>query len=91
MRSRQAGPVVLRLLVAVAVAGCGPMEAGDGAGIEGTGQLAQGLTQVTGFGSNPGNLLMYTSSPPTPPASAPLVVAREVEEDGRESMGMGRT
>src|SRR6185295_14075356 len=56
------------LVVALAVVGCGPME-GDPLG-----QSAQGLTQVTGFGSNPGNLLMFTYLPANLPANAPLVV-----------------
>ncbi|MFD7293588.1 PHB depolymerase family esterase [Streptomyces sp. NPDC059897] len=33
------------------------------------------LTEVTGFGSNPGNLSMYAYKPDTLPADAPLVVA----------------
>jgi feruloyl esterase len=33
------------------------------------------LTQVTSFGSNPGNLLMYKHVPSSMPANAPLVVA----------------
>src|SRR2546423_6620103 len=36
---------------------------------------AAGLTQVTGFGSNPGNLLMYAYVPASLPPGAPLVVA----------------
>ncbi|MDT0411387.1 MULTISPECIES: PHB depolymerase family esterase [Streptomyces] len=36
---------------------------------------AGGLTQVTGFGSNPGNLAMYTYVPDGLPRSAPVVVA----------------
>ncbi|EFL29629.1 esterase [Streptomyces viridochromogenes DSM 40736] len=36
---------------------------------------AAGLTQVTGFGTNPGNLSMYTYAPDGLPADAPLVVA----------------
>ena len=36
---------------------------------------ATGLTQVTGFGSNPGNLAMYSYVPAGLPAGAPLVVA----------------
>jgi poly(hydroxyalkanoate) depolymerase family esterase len=35
---------------------------------------ASALTQVTGFGSNPGNLLMFEHVPAGMPASAPLVV-----------------
>ncbi|MHB9863631.1 extracellular catalytic domain type 1 short-chain-length polyhydroxyalkanoate depolymerase [Streptomyces sp. YIM S03343] len=36
---------------------------------------AAGLTQVTGFGTNPGNLSMYTYAPDDLPSGAPLVVA----------------
>jgi poly(hydroxyalkanoate) depolymerase family esterase len=36
---------------------------------------AASLTQVTGFGSNPGNLSMYSYRPDGLPAGAPLVVA----------------
>lgn len=36
---------------------------------------AGGLQQVTGFGSNPGNLQMYEYTPAGLPANAPLVVA----------------
>ncbi|MCM2414407.1 PHB depolymerase family esterase [Streptomyces sp. RKAG290] len=36
---------------------------------------AAGLQQVTGFGSNPGNLQMYEYAPAGLPANAPLVVA----------------
>lgn len=36
---------------------------------------AAGLTQVTSFGSNPGNLAMYEYAPANLPAGAPLVVA----------------
>lgn len=36
---------------------------------------AAGLQQVTGFGSNPGNLQMYAYTPAGLPANAPLVVA----------------
>src|SRR5688500_3950819 len=37
--------------------------------------FAASLTQVTGFGSNPGNLNMYSYRPDGLPAGAPLVVA----------------
>lgn len=37
--------------------------------------LGQGLAEVTGFGSNPGNLRMFTWVPQGLPANAPLVVA----------------
>ncbi|MFF2328967.1 MULTISPECIES: PHB depolymerase family esterase [unclassified Streptomyces] len=36
---------------------------------------AGGLQQVTGFGTNPGNLQMYAYTPAVLPANAPLVVA----------------
>ncbi|MFF7721029.1 PHB depolymerase family esterase [Streptomyces luteogriseus] len=36
---------------------------------------ATGLTQVTRFGTNPGNLSMYTYAPDALPAGAPVVVA----------------
>ncbi|MFD8204963.1 PHB depolymerase family esterase [Streptomyces sp. NPDC059695] len=36
---------------------------------------AAGLTQITGFGSNPGNLSMYAYVPDGLPSGAPLVVA----------------
>ncbi|MFI8763560.1 PHB depolymerase family esterase [Streptomyces sp. NPDC053792] len=36
---------------------------------------AAGLTQVSGFGSNPGNLSMYAYAPDGLPSGAPLVVA----------------
>ncbi|WP_082578417.1 PHB depolymerase family esterase [Lysobacter sp. Root690] len=36
---------------------------------------AQASTEVTGFGSNPGNLRMFKYLPPDLPANAPLVVA----------------
>ena len=38
-------------------------------------QAVDSLSQVTGFGANPGNLLMYTYVPQAMPASAPLVLA----------------
>jgi poly(hydroxyalkanoate) depolymerase family esterase len=36
--------------------------------------IQQGLTQVTGFGSNPGNLQMFTYTPAGLPANAPIVM-----------------
>ncbi|HEY3482820.1 MAG TPA: feruloyl esterase, partial [Streptomyces sp.] len=36
---------------------------------------AAGLTQVSSFGSNPGNLAMYEYAPANLPAGAPVVVA----------------
>jgi poly(hydroxyalkanoate) depolymerase family esterase len=41
----------------------------------GPAQAAAGLTQVTGFGSNPGALNMYSYQPTGLPSGAPLVVA----------------
>lgn len=38
------------------------------------GVVQQELTQVTGFGSNPGNLLMFTHVPSGLPANAPVVL-----------------
>ncbi|MEV5565497.1 PHB depolymerase family esterase [[Kitasatospora] papulosa] len=40
-----------------------------------TAAAAAGLQQVTGFGSNPGNLQMFAYTPDGVPAGAPLVVA----------------
>ena len=48
-------------------------QGGDGTGQTGTGSGA--MTTVTGFGSNPGALTMYTYVPASVPANAPLVVA----------------
>jgi poly(hydroxyalkanoate) depolymerase family esterase len=57
------------LSVLALVAAClGAVAAGAPAG-------AAGLTQVTSFGSNPGNLAMYEYAPSGLPAGAPLVVA----------------
>ncbi|WP_225409655.1 extracellular catalytic domain type 1 short-chain-length polyhydroxyalkanoate depolymerase [Stigmatella hybrida] len=39
------------------------------------GEATSALTQVTGFGSNPGNLKMWKHVPANMPANAPLVVA----------------
>src|SRR5689334_14239336 len=36
--------------------------------------VSQGLTQVSGFGSNPGNLQMFTYAPAGLPANAPVVL-----------------
>jgi poly(hydroxyalkanoate) depolymerase family esterase len=38
-------------------------------------EVRSGLTQVTSFGTNPGNLKMWTHVPASMPANAPLVVA----------------
>src|SRR5215212_11786459 len=62
-------------VLGLGLAGCGSMDGMDpGPGPETTGEVAQGLTQVTGFGTNPGNLLMFTHVPANLPANAPLVV-----------------
>ncbi|NPC72398.1 PHB depolymerase family esterase [Corallococcus exiguus] len=62
-------------LAVAATAGCGPLgaEAPD-TGVPQVEQVEQGLTQVTGFGSNPGNLQMFRQVPAGVPANAPLVV-----------------
>lgn len=61
------------VVVLALAAGCGPMEGAD-PDPGPLGSASQGLTQVTGFGTNPGNLLMFTHVPPSLPANAPLVV-----------------
>lgn len=66
----------LRLTAVVVLglaAGCGPREGVD-PDPGPVGSASQGLTQVTSFGTNPGNLLMFTHVPPGLPANAPLVV-----------------
>jgi poly(hydroxyalkanoate) depolymerase family esterase len=65
---------VAALLFATA-AGCGPLDAGPARdAASDVAQVNRELTQVTGFGTNPGNLLMYRHVPASMPASAPLVV-----------------
>ncbi|MEV6164204.1 PHB depolymerase family esterase [Streptomyces sp. NPDC052052] len=44
-------------------------------GAAGPASAASGLQQVTGFGTNPGNLQMYEYAPADLPADAPLVIA----------------
>ncbi|MGC4120829.1 MAG: PHB depolymerase family esterase [Myxococcales bacterium] len=64
----------LTLLAATALAACGVEQ--DAALAEADlGTTTQRLTAVTGFGSNPGGLNMYTYVPSGMPANAPLVVA----------------
>ena len=65
---------------ALATAGCG--DAGPSSGgepsLEPTSKTTQAvdtLSAVTGFGSNPGSLLMYTYAPSGAPSNAPLVLA----------------
>ncbi|WP_262413311.1 extracellular catalytic domain type 1 short-chain-length polyhydroxyalkanoate depolymerase [Actinacidiphila acidipaludis] len=55
-------------VLALLAAGLGVLAAAAPAG-------AAGLTQVTSFGSNPGNLAMYEYAPAGLPSGAPLVVA----------------
>ncbi|RKH14789.1 esterase [Corallococcus sp. CA053C] len=65
-------------LLALTVLGCDPL----GMPVEGSSgeapafaEVQSGLTQVTSFGTNPGNLRMWTHVPASMPANAPLVVA----------------
>ncbi|MCI0672021.1 MAG: PHB depolymerase family esterase, partial [Myxococcaceae bacterium] len=72
--SRKAG-LSFAVLLLVSAAGCGaPEEDGSPGPSQELARSQAGLTQVTGFGSNPGNLLMYTHVPTGMPANAPLVV-----------------
>ncbi|WNG55051.1 PHB depolymerase family esterase [Archangium gephyra] len=63
-------------LLLTTAAGCGPLEGGapEEQATSDVVQVENGLTQVTGFGTNPGNLLMFRHVPASVPASAPLVV-----------------
>lgn len=63
-------------LLLAAAAGCGPLEGGllEEQASADVAQVASELTQVTGFGTNPGNLLMYRHVPSGVSANAPLVV-----------------
>ncbi|MFY1828201.1 PHB depolymerase family esterase [Myxococcus fulvus] len=55
--------------------GCGGTDVGPSAPDDSVLERSeQALTQVTGFGSNPGNLLMFRHVPANMPANAPLVV-----------------
>ncbi|MBZ4417625.1 PHB depolymerase family esterase [Myxococcus sp. RHSTA-1-4] len=72
--SRFSGASLTALLLA-GVTGCDPSE--EGPELEPAPEVSEvesALTQVTGFGSNPGNLLMYRHVPSGMPANAPLVV-----------------
>jgi poly(hydroxyalkanoate) depolymerase family esterase len=62
------------VVAAVAAAGCGPEADASQEAPELTTQQAA-LTQVTSFGTNPGNLTMYKYVPAGVPTNAPLVVA----------------
>ncbi|MFF0203948.1 PHB depolymerase family esterase [Streptomyces sp. NPDC005017] len=57
------------------VVGAGALALTGGLVAAGPPAHAAGLTQVTGFGTNPGNLSMYTYAPDALPSGAPLVVA----------------
>ncbi|CAG7655930.1 extracellular catalytic domain type 1 short-chain-length polyhydroxyalkanoate depolymerase [Actinacidiphila bryophytorum] len=75
-RGKAHRPTPLRRRVAGAVTGVLALVAaclGAVAGAEPA--AAAGLTQVTSFGSNPGNLAMYEYAPAGLPAGAPVVVA----------------
>ena len=65
--------------LALGLLGCGGPSAVDEASeqVEAsrTGEVTSALTQVTGFGGNPGNLRMWKHVPANMPANAPLVVA----------------
>lgn len=61
LRTRLAGAATAVVLAAAALAAAVPAQAAT-------------LTQVTGFGSNPGNLSMYAYRPDGLPANAPAVV-----------------
>ncbi|WP_375770963.1 PHB depolymerase family esterase [Archangium gephyra] len=60
----------------LAAASCGPLEEGapEEQAASDVAQVEHALTQVTSFGTNPGNLLMFRHVPASVPASAPLVV-----------------
>src|SRR4051812_18414168 len=76
MRKQRLGSLVVGL-VALSVAGCEDMAFKEAPQAEAPelGQLQSGLTAVTGFGTNPGNLKMWTYVPAGVPANAPVVVA----------------
>jgi poly(hydroxyalkanoate) depolymerase family esterase len=64
---------VVGALLAVAVLGCEQLPLPEEAPPLGT--TSSALTQVTSFGTNPGNLKMWKYVPANVPANAPLVVA----------------
>ncbi|MDY0814330.1 PHB depolymerase family esterase [Kitasatospora purpeofusca] len=66
-----AAALLLSTTVSTAMPAPAPVLAGTG-GAGGAGGIFQ---QVTGFGSNPGNLSMYTYAPAGLPGGAPLVIA----------------
>lgn len=64
---------IVSVVLSLSLLGCG----GDAPAAESVplARLDSALTQVTGFGSNPGNLKMWTHVPSGMPANAPVVVA----------------
>ncbi|OJH38389.1 extracellular catalytic domain type 1 short-chain-length polyhydroxyalkanoate depolymerase [Cystobacter ferrugineus] len=62
-----------RVLLTLSLLGCGTEPSSEDA--VALGEVSSALTQVTGFGSNPGNLRMWKHVPAGVPANAPLVVA----------------
>ncbi len=66
--------VRLAALLLAGAAGCGSPESGLEVPSPEVSEVESALTQVTGFGSNPGNLLMFRHVPAGVPANAPLVV-----------------
>lgn len=71
MRTRPPRPLLLSALL---LAACGPQHVEGEPGSDAPQQARSALTQVTGFGTNPGNLLMFTHVPASMPANAPVVV-----------------
>ncbi len=64
--------VGLAAMLLAGAAGCGSPEL-EAPAVEAA-EAGSPLTQVTGFGTNPGNLLMFRHVPASVPANAPLVV-----------------
>lgn len=62
-------------LLSLLLAACGGLEQSEPLAEGDLSTASQGLTSVSGFGSNPGGLAMYTYVPSGMPAKAPLVVA----------------
>ena len=66
---------MLKKLLLAGAAGCGSPESElEEAPAPEVSEVESPLTQVTSFGSNPGNLLMFRHVPTDVPANAPLVV-----------------
>ncbi|MFJ8692792.1 extracellular catalytic domain type 1 short-chain-length polyhydroxyalkanoate depolymerase [Streptomyces roseolilacinus] len=63
------------LALAAGLVAAGPQASATDLVAAGPQASAAGLTQVTGFGTNPGNLSMYAYAPDALPSGAPLVVA----------------